>query len=71
MRYFIVFYRCTYSSRSADESLHIYDDKVIKSKTFPNKKTTKEELKEELGLHTVSITNIIEVSEKELNQYYK
>lgn len=71
MRYFLVFYRATYSSRSADESVFIHDDKLITSKTFPNKRTTIAQLKEEYGLRSVAITNIIEVSEKEKEQYYK
>lgn len=65
MRYFLVFYRSTYSSRSADESVFIHDDKLIASRTFPNKKTTIAQLKEEYWLRIVAITNIIEVSEKE------
>lgn len=71
MRHFIVFYRGTYSSRTADESVFIYDDRHIESNDFPNKKEVLKQLREELDLRWANITNIIEVSEKELKNYYR
>lgn len=70
MRYFIVHYRGMYSSRSADESVFINDDKGIRSKTYPNKRTTIEELKEEFGLKYVGITSIEEVTKEQFEHYY-
>ncbi len=78
MRYFIIFYRGMFLEKGPSlakdlhlESLYIYDDKLIKSEKFPNKREFIREITDIFGLRWVHITQIIEVTEQEANDYYE
>lgn len=71
MRYFIVFNQGQYSSNDANESVFIWQDHPVESKTFPNKLKVIKEIKENFGLKWVHITQIKEVTEKDFKEYYK
>ncbi len=78
MKYFIVFYKAMYvekglpmSKEGIYEPMVIYDDLLIKTKNYPNKKTTIKALEEDYGYRWVHITGINEVTKEESEKYYE
>nr|WP_299488620.1 hypothetical protein [uncultured Allomuricauda sp.] len=77
MRYFIVFYRGMYPEKGPSlakdlnlESLYIYDDKLLRQETYPNKREFITYISETFGLKWVHITDIKEVSKEDAESYY-
>ena len=76
MKHYIVFYKGMYPEKGSrksyqDESLYIYGDLPISTKTYPNKKTTQKQIEEQYALRWVHIINIVEVTKEQSDNYYK
>lgn len=69
MRYFIIFYRGLYSSKSHKPGLWLFDSMELKQENYPSKPKLIKEITETYGLKEVGVINILEVSEKDFKEW--